>query len=182
MRALAGTSTARQYFDTGGAAVRATEVNKAALALRVKDWVTNEVIEAREQAMLQRAMARWSAAPGIDVLGNPDPTRRIAIVSTFAFLAHGETKDTLRIARKLLSDKEPLIHKAVGWLLREAGKVSRPELVRFLEKYGAKMPRTTLRYAVERFSPEERKQWLSRTFTQSAGKPGVSKPSRQAFR
>src|SRR5277367_411639 len=88
--------------------------------------------------------------------------RRIAIVSTFAFLAHGDTKDTLRIARKLLSDKEPLIHKAVGWLLREAGKVSRPELVRFLESYAAKMPRTALRYAIERFSREERKLWLSK--------------------
>src|SRR5271170_7421804 len=68
--------------------------------------------------------------------------RRIAIVSTFAFLAHGETKDTFRIARKLLSDEEPLIHKAVGWLLREAGKVSRSELMRFLEKHATKMPRT----------------------------------------
>ncbi len=87
--------------------------------------------------------------------------RRIAIVSTFAFLAHGETKDTFRIARKLLIDKEPLIRKAVGWLLREAGKVSRLELVRFLEKYAGKMPRTTLRYAIERFSPEERKVWLA---------------------
>jgi 3-methyladenine DNA glycosylase AlkD len=86
--------------------------------------------------------------------------RRIAIVSTFAFLAEGETKDTFRIARKLLGDKEPLIHKAVGWLLREAGKVSRPELVGFLEKYAAKMPRTTLRYAIERFSREERRLWL----------------------
>jgi 3-methyladenine DNA glycosylase AlkD len=88
--------------------------------------------------------------------------RRIAIVSTFAFLGIGETKDTFRVARKLLDDKEPLIHKAVGWLLREAGKVSRVELVRFLERYSAKMPRTTLRYAIERFSVEERKVWLTR--------------------
>jgi 3-methyladenine DNA glycosylase AlkD len=87
--------------------------------------------------------------------------RRMAIVSTFAFLANGETKDTFRIARKLLNDKEPLIHKAVGWLLREAGKVSRPELESFLEKHLARMPRTTLRYAIERFSPEERKRWLT---------------------
>ncbi len=101
--------------------------------------------------------------------------RRIAIVSTFAFLAHGDTKDTFRIARKLLNDKEPLIHKAMGWLLREAGKVSRAELIRFLEKHSAKMPRTTLRYAIERFSPEERKWWLSRTFSKSGGKPAVSK-------
>jgi 3-methyladenine DNA glycosylase AlkD len=87
--------------------------------------------------------------------------RRIAIVSTFAFLANGETNDTFRIARKLLNDKEPLIHKAVGWLLREAGKVSRPALERFLEKCSAKMSRTTLRYAIERFPAEERKQWLA---------------------
>ncbi len=88
--------------------------------------------------------------------------RRIAIVSTFAFLADGETRETFRIARKLLNDKEPLIHKAVGWLLREAGKVSRPELIKFLEKYAARMPRTTLRYAIERLSPTERKQWLAK--------------------
>ena len=87
--------------------------------------------------------------------------RRIAIVSTFAFLANGETRDTFRIARKLLSDKEPLIHKAVGWLLREAGKVSRPELLKFLERHAARMPRTTLRYAIERFSLTERKSWLA---------------------
>jgi 3-methyladenine DNA glycosylase AlkD len=88
--------------------------------------------------------------------------RRIAMVATLGLVRHGELKDTFRIARKLLSDKEPLIHKAVGWILREAGKVSRPELEHFLEKYSAKMPRTTLRYAIERFSPEERKGWLQR--------------------
>ena len=89
--------------------------------------------------------------------------RRIAIVSTFAFLARGETGDTFRISRKLLNDKEPLIHKAVGWLLREAGKISRPELETFLKKNYANLPRTTLRYAIERFSPEERKLWLDQS-------------------
>jgi len=86
--------------------------------------------------------------------------RRIAMVATLGLVRHGELKDTFRIAGKLLGDKEPLIHKAVGWILREAGKVSRPELERFLEKNYAKMPRTTLRYAIERFSVEERKLWL----------------------
>jgi selenocysteine lyase/cysteine desulfurase len=57
------------------------QVLKAALALRVKEWVTDAAIEARERTLLQRAMARWSAAPGIEILGNPDPARRIAIVS-----------------------------------------------------------------------------------------------------
>ena len=101
--------------------------------------------------------------------------RRIAMVATLGLVRHGELKDTFRIARKLFGDKEPLIHKAAGWILREAGKVSRPELVRFLEKIAAKMPRTTLRYAIERFSPEERKQWLSRRLTSSVGKSAVSK-------
>jgi 3-methyladenine DNA glycosylase AlkD len=77
--------------------------------------------------------------------------RRIAMVSTLGLVRHGELKDTFRIARALLGDKEPLIHKAVGWILREDGKVSRPELVEFLEKYSGKMPRTTLRHAIERF-------------------------------
>jgi 3-methyladenine DNA glycosylase AlkD len=88
--------------------------------------------------------------------------RRIAMVATLGLVRHGELKDALRIARKLLGDKEPLIHKAVGWILREVGKVSRDELVQFLEKNHAKMPRTTLRYAIERFSPEERQKWLRR--------------------
>ena len=67
------------------------QVLKAALALRVKAWVTDEAIEARERAMLARAMARWSAAPGIELLGNPDPARRIAIVS-FNVRAQGQVR------------------------------------------------------------------------------------------
>jgi 3-methyladenine DNA glycosylase AlkD len=88
--------------------------------------------------------------------------RRIAIVATLGLIRHGELKETFRIARELLKDKEPLIHKATGWLLREAGKVSRLELIAFLERHAGTMPRTTLRYAIERFPPEERKQWLQR--------------------
>lgn len=87
--------------------------------------------------------------------------RRIAIVSTFAFLREGETKDTFRIARLLLNDKEDLIHKATGWLLREAGKRDRKGLYRFLTKHAATMPRTTLRYAIERLPPDERKHFLA---------------------
>jgi len=69
------------------------QVLKAALALRVKDWVTDDAIEARERALLCRAMARWSAAPGIEILGNPDPARRIAIVS-FGVRAAGNVRDS----------------------------------------------------------------------------------------
>lgn len=87
--------------------------------------------------------------------------RRIAIVSTLWFIRNGEIEDTFRIAEKLLQDKHSLIHKAVGWALREAGKVSRPQLVRFLRQHRKAIPRTAFRYAVERFPPEERRNLLS---------------------
>lgn len=90
--------------------------------------------------------------------------RRIAIVATFAFLKRGDTAATYRIARKLLADKHDLIHKAVGWALREAGKVSRPKLLAFIEKHYERMPRTALRYAIERFPVEERKAILIQRF------------------
>lgn len=94
--------------------------------------------------------------------------RRIAIVATLALVRQGETKDTLRIAKKLLSDEHDLIHKAVGWLLREAGKVSPPALLSFLRKNYGKLPRTTLRYAIERFPAAERKRMLNGIFVAQA--------------
>jgi 3-methyladenine DNA glycosylase AlkD len=87
--------------------------------------------------------------------------RRVAIVSTFAFIKAGEIDDTFAIAKLLLEDDHDLIHKAVGWALREAGKYSKPELLRFLKANYANLPRTTLRYAIERFPPAERKRLLA---------------------
>jgi 3-methyladenine DNA glycosylase AlkD len=86
--------------------------------------------------------------------------RRIAIVATFAFMRNGETAATFEIAEMLLSDKHDLIQKAVGWALREAGKQARPELLQFLRRHYASLPRTTLRYAIERFTPAERERML----------------------
>jgi 3-methyladenine DNA glycosylase AlkD len=87
--------------------------------------------------------------------------RRISIVSTLAFIKDEEIADTFRIAKKLLSDKHDLIHKAVGWALREAGTVSRPALLKFIKTNYASIPRTALRYAIEHFPPEQRKQILA---------------------
>ena len=87
--------------------------------------------------------------------------RRIAIVSTFAELRAGRTTLTFWAAERLLADKQDLIHKAVGWLLREAGKRSHDELLDFLRKHYAQLPRTTLRYAIERLDVLDRKRWLS---------------------
>ncbi|HSP67983.1 MAG TPA: DNA alkylation repair protein [Bryobacteraceae bacterium] len=87
--------------------------------------------------------------------------RRIAIVSTMIFIRAGEIEDTFAIARLLLADDHDLIHKAVGWMLREAGKQSAPALLHFLKENHAALPRTTLRYAIERFPAAERKRLLA---------------------
>jgi 3-methyladenine DNA glycosylase AlkD len=85
--------------------------------------------------------------------------RRVAIVSTMAFIHAGILEHTFAIAELLLNDKEDLMHKATGWMLREAGKREKRNLVSFLELHAHEMPRTMLRYAIEKFSDEERKQW-----------------------
>jgi len=89
--------------------------------------------------------------------------RRIAMISTFYFISQGRTKETFFLAERLLADKHDLIHKAVGWMLREAGKkVSESQLKEFLDKNLTKMPRTALRYAIERLPEKERQAYLKR--------------------
>lgn len=87
--------------------------------------------------------------------------RRIAIVSTLTLIRSGDFRDTLRLAGKLLRDPEDLMHKACGWMLREIGKKDREVLIAFLEEKATQMPRTMLRYAIERFAVKERRGWLS---------------------
>lgn len=86
--------------------------------------------------------------------------RRIAIVSTFAFIRAGRLDETFRIADALLRDEHDLIHKATGWMLREAGKRDRAALVAWLKPRYLTMPRTMLRYAIEKFPEAERRRWL----------------------
>jgi 3-methyladenine DNA glycosylase AlkD len=88
--------------------------------------------------------------------------RRIAIVATHAFIREKQLDDTLRIARILLDDKEDLIHKATGWMLREAGKRDIQALKDFLQQHHTHMPRTMLRYAIERFPENERQAYLQK--------------------
>ena len=87
--------------------------------------------------------------------------RRIAIMATFHFVRQGDSDETLRIARMLLRDDHDLIHKAVGWMLREAGKRDGAALRRFLDEHAARMPRVMLRYAIEKFPEPERQRYLS---------------------
>ncbi len=86
--------------------------------------------------------------------------RRMAIMSTFHFIRNNEFKETLQISKRLLSDREDLIHKAVGWMLREVGKRNLAEEIDFLKSHYKTMPRTMLRYAIEKFSKEERLKYL----------------------
>lgn len=89
--------------------------------------------------------------------------RRVAIVSTYAFIRAGQSQTTFEVSGLLLGDRHDLIHKAVGWMLREVGQRVSPEVLRsFLERYVSQLPRTALRYAIERFPIDERKSWLAR--------------------
>ncbi|MCX7337959.1 MAG: DNA alkylation repair protein [Alphaproteobacteria bacterium] len=86
--------------------------------------------------------------------------RRVSIVSTWAFIKKEDLVWTFQIARLLLNDNHDLIHKAVGWMLREAGKKDEGELVGFLRYHSGVMPRTMLRYAIERLPQDQRKFYL----------------------
>ena len=88
--------------------------------------------------------------------------RRISILSTFKFIANNDFKDALKISELLLHDRHDLIHKAVGWALREIGKRNQEVEERFLTKYCTQMPRTMLRYAIEKFDETKRKFFLNK--------------------
>ncbi len=90
--------------------------------------------------------------------------RRIAIVASWHFIKCGEFQDTLRISILLMKDKQDLIHKAVGWMLRELGKQNQEVLKVFLKKYQKEMPRTMLRYAIERLKALDKEQIMQGTY------------------
>ncbi len=88
--------------------------------------------------------------------------RRIAVLATFQFIKHNQFVDALKIAKLSLTDQHDLMHKAVGWMLREIGKRDVKVLAKFLDEHGKKMPRTMLRYAIERLPEEKRQHYLKK--------------------
>ncbi len=87
--------------------------------------------------------------------------RRISVLATFTFIREKDFKDAIKISEMLLNDSHDLIHKAVGWMLREMGKKDEKELIKFLDKHTLQMPRTMLRYSIERLQEKKRKYYLN---------------------
>lgn len=88
--------------------------------------------------------------------------KRISIITTFQFIKNNKFEDTLKISKILLNDKHDLIHKAVGWMLREVGKRDQKKEEEFLKRYYKIMPRTMLRYAIERFDEKKKKFYMKK--------------------
>ena len=86
--------------------------------------------------------------------------RRIAVVSTLMLIRHGQFDDTIRLAEALIDSKHDLMQKSIGWMLREVGKRDKGLLVQFIEKHKYEMPRTILRYAIEKFPEPERREFM----------------------
>lgn len=133
------------YLD----AVHGGRVNNWDLVDCSAEWLVGEVL---------RESGRGDD-PLLDRLAASDSLweRRVAALSTFAFIKAGDARPILRLAPRWLDDREDLMHKAVGWMLREVGKrVDRGVLVGFLDEYAPRMPRTMLSYSTEHLAPEER--------------------------
>jgi 3-methyladenine DNA glycosylase AlkD len=140
------------------------------LYLRERKWINNwDLVDVSAYPIVGEHLLARPRGPLDRMARSPRLwTRRIAVVSTFAFIRRGQTEDIFRLSASLLGDRQDLMHKACGWMLREAGK-RRPAALRgFLREHAARMPRTMLRYAIEKFSPKERKRWLA------AGKSKIS--------
>ena len=137
------------------AAVRAGRVNNWDLVDGSAEWLVGEVLREAgrgDDPLLDRLAASGSLWE-----------RRVAVLATFAFIKAGDARPTLRLAPRLLDDREDLMHKAVGWMLREVGKrVDRDLLVGFLDEYAPRMPRTMLSYATEHLPPDERAAYRAR--------------------
>jgi 3-methyladenine DNA glycosylase AlkD len=126
-------------------------------------WVNNwDLVDASAPSIL----GAWLLTRKRSVLGDLVRSenlweRRIAVVSTLTLIRSGEFRDTLHLTERLLGDPEDLMHKACGWMLREVGKKDQEVLTTFLAQHVPAMPRTMLRYAIERFPQPERRRWLT---------------------
>jgi len=130
-------------------------------AQRVNNW---DLIDATAPYLGYYLLGRRGTTKLLDDLAKSKSLweRRAAVIFTFAFIREYELDATLRLSKKLLNDQHDLMHKACGWMLRELGKKEISKLRGFLEENVNQMPRTMLRYSIEKMSERERQMWLKR--------------------
>ncbi len=125
---------------------------------RINNW---DLVDCSAPHVVGRHLSTRDRGPLYELAASPSLwERRVAIIATMWFIREGDFADTLAIARRLLADREDLIHKAVGWMLREVGKRDLAAEERFLGEHAPAMPRTMLRYAIERFPEAKRQRYL----------------------
>jgi 3-methyladenine DNA glycosylase AlkD len=148
-----------RMFDRGDDFIRQAIYN---LYLKNMSFVNNwDLVDLSAPCIVGPYLADRSRAPLYRLAKSKNLwERRIAIMSTFHFIKKGEFSETLKIAETLLRDRQDLIHKSVGWMLREIGKRHPQTEVNFLNRYYQKMPRTMLRYAIEKFPEPIRVAYL----------------------
>jgi 3-methyladenine DNA glycosylase AlkD len=132
------------------------------LYLSHTEWINNwDLVDVTAEHVVGRYLYDKTRQPLYNLGASKDLwERRISIISTFYFIRKGDFDDTLRLAELHLEDSHDLMHKAVGWMLREVGKRDQPAEEDFLRKHYRVMPRTMLRYAIERFPEELRQGYL----------------------
>ena len=132
------------------------------LYLSHTEWINNwDLVDVTAEHVVGRYLYDKPRQPLYNLAASKDLwERRISIISTFYFIRKGDFEDTLRLAELHLEDSHDLMHKAVGWMLREVGKRDQPTEEDFLRKHNRVMPRTMLRYAIERFPEELRQEYL----------------------
>ena len=133
------------------------------LYLKNRRWINNwDLVDTSAPHIVGRWLLTRDRSPLRQLAKSHDLwERRIAILATQTFIRHREYTDTLVISEMLLPDKHDLIHKASGWMLREVGNRDVAVLETFLARHAAHMPRTMLRYAIEKLSPAQRLKWMN---------------------
>lgn len=132
----------------------------ASIAEHVDNW---DLVDTSAPTIVGGYLERRSRRPLQILARSPNVwKRRVAVIATLKFIKQGDFDDTLALAEALLGDENDLIHKATGWMLREVGKRDRAVLEAFLDRHCTRMPRTMLRYAIEKLPPARRRHYLER--------------------
>lgn len=160
VRFFAVAALVRAYAEGDGAIRRTIFEFYLSRAERINNW---DLVDASAPGIVGRHLPPGKGRRILGRLARSENLweRRIAMVATLEHIRRGQLDNTFWLAQCLLNDPEDLMHKATGWMLREAGKRNPAALEDFLAGYAARMPRTMLRYAIERFTPAQRQDWLA---------------------